>query len=149
MNLNSCTSTKDVIMNEDRIIQPGIEDETHYNASIFKTFIESSGQLLAESLHQCFIENVESRCDLKFYSSDSRFVRVHRALFAAVSPFMRDLILELDPFQSKELCVFLPDMRYVDLQHLVSLVYTGEIHLNKRTRGTLVKWLEILGIPMI
>ena len=136
-------------MNEDRIIQPGIGDAAHYNAPLFKTFIENPGQLLAESLNQYFKQNVESHCDLKFYASDSRFVRVHRVLFAAISPFLRDLILELDPFQCKELSVFLPDMRYVDLQHLVSLVYTGEICLNKRTRGTLIKWLEILGIPMI
>ena len=137
-------------MNEGRIVQPiGIVEESNYHQSIYKTFIDNSGTLLAESLRHHLKQNVERHCDLKFYCSDSRFVRVHRSLFAAISPFLRSLLLELDPYESKEVCVFLPEMRYVELQHLVSLIYTGEIKISKRTRGTITKWLEILGIPMV
>ena len=138
------------MMNEGRIVQPiGITEETNYNQSVYKTFIDNSGTLLTESLRHHLKHNVERHCDLKFYCSDSRFVRVHRSLFAAISPFLRSLVLELDPYESKEVCIFLPEMRYVELQHLVCLIYTGEIRISKRTRGTITKWLEILGIPMV
>ena len=140
-------------MNIDRTNNPpfsGREEEADYVAPVFKTFIESPGQLLADSLGEYFDEKLDNRdCDLKFFCSDSRFVRVHRALFSAISPFLRKLFLELDPFQSKELNILLPDIRYIDLKHLVTFVYRGEVFLTKRVRGTLVKWLEILGISLV
>ena len=137
-------------MNESEIIQNReLEDEVHYEQSIYKTFIDSSGELLVESLRHHFEHQRENICDLKFYSSDLRFVRAHRSIFAAVSPFLRNLIIELDPFETKEVCIFLPDIRYIDLQHLVSLVYTGSINITKRLRGNLTKWLEALGISMV
>ena len=137
-------------MNEGELIQNSeLEDASQYSQSIYKTFIDSSGELLAESLRHHLNHQTESNCDLKFYSSDSRFVRAHRSLFVAVSPFLRSLIIELDPFETKEVCIFLPDIRYVDLQHLISLVYTGNINITKRLRGTLTKWLDALGIPMV
>ena len=137
-------------MNEERIVQPiAMPEEPNYHPSAYKSFIDNSGTLLAESLRHQLKQNVECHSDLKFYCSDSRFMRVHRSLFAAISPFLRSLVLELDPFESKEVCIFLPEIRYVELQHLVSLVYTGEIKIGKRARGTLTKWLEILGIPMV
>ena len=135
---------------EEPVVQSGdIEDDTNFHPSIFKTFIDNSGEYIAENLKQNLNKNSETFCELKLYSSDSRFIRVHRALFVAISPFLRSLVLELDPFESKELSVFLPEIRYVDLVHLVNLVYTGKICITKRTRGTLTKWLEILGISMV
>ena len=137
-------------MNESEIIQNReLEDDAHYEQSIYKTFIDSSGELLVESLRHHFEHQRENICDLKFYSSDLRFVRAHRSIFAAVSPFLRNLIIELDPFETKEVCIFLPDIRYIDLQHLVSLVYTGRVNITKRLRGNLTKWLEALGISMV
>ena len=137
-------------MNESEIIQNReLEDEAHYEQSIYKTFIDSSGELLVESLRHHFEHQRENICDLKFYSSDLRFVRAHRSIFAAVSPFLRNLIIELDPFETKEVCIFLPEMRYIDLQHLVKLLYTGSVRITKRLRGNLTKWLETLGISMV
>ena len=137
-------------MAEDLLVRPyNVQVATDLSQPSFKTFIDSSGEFLFESLRHSLKQNTEQHCDLKLYCTDSRFIRVHRSLFAAISPFLRSLILDLDPFETKELCIFLPDIRYVDLQHIVSLVYTGKIYVTKRTRGTVVKWLEILGIPMV
>ena len=137
-------------MNEEEMIHNSeLDGDPDYAQSMYKTFIDSSGELLAESLRHHFEHQTEGNCDLKFYSSDHRFVRTHRSLFAAVSPFLRNLILEIDPFETKEICIFLPEIRYIDLQLLVSLVYTGRINTTKRLRGNLTRWLNVLGISMV
>ena len=99
-------------MAEDLLVRPyNIQGATDLSQPSFKTFIDSSGEFLFESLRHSLKQNTEQHCDLKLYCTDSRFIRVHRSLFAAISPFLRSLILDLDPFETKELCIFLPDLR--------------------------------------
>ena len=61
---------------------------------------------------------------------------------------MADLCLSLDPYQSKELDVYLPDIRYPDLVTLVKFFYAGEVSVPKRTSRLLQKWLTVLGFTL-
>ena len=86
---------------------------------------------------------------MKLSCHGGRFVRAHRAVLSAVSPlFLKTLLLEIDPYQCKELQVCLPDIRYNDLVNLVRFIYTGEIRLSRRQSNILRIWLKALRIQL-
>lgn len=114
----------------------------------------ATGNYLSETLRECF----ESRraldgqaCDVRLYSAGGdRFARAHRAVLAAVSPMLKTIFAEVDPYQNRELDVSLPDIKYPDLQALLEFMYLGRLDMIHKRRGrTLQKWMEVLGMKVV
>ena len=73
--------------------------------------------------------------------SGGRYVTCHRWLLSAGSPWLRQLMYDVDPYQSKDkidLCF--PDFSYKELCALVNFLYKGQVTI-KRKGGAKIRSL--------
>lgn len=116
-----------------------------------RVFSGSSGPFVAKAYGDSFLKRCrisDPSYDLKLFCGSNKFIRVHRSLFMALSPFLCRLIVGVDPNSYREeLEILLPDISYAEMQLLVNFIYLGEVQSSKRNSRTLIKWLKVLGIP--
>jgi len=122
-------------------------------ASIYRGRLDS--RQLAKAYESAFQDRTElgseavGGCDLRLHCQSGKFVKVHRSLVMALSPFLAKVMLEVDPFYSKDhLDLLLPDMSHAELQNLATFLYLGAVDgISRRNSRTLIKWLKVLGVP--